>query len=102
MQENPVRFLGWKAPWRKERLPTPVSLGFPCGSAGKESACNEGDLGLIPGYGEGKGYPCQFPGLENSMDYVIHGVANSQTRLSDFHFHFHASKCSEEITAKLF
>ena len=47
-------------------------LGFPCGSAGKESACNVGDLGSIPGLerspGEGKGYPLQYSGLENSMD----------------------------------
>ena len=47
-------------------------LGFPCGSAGKESACNVGDLGLVPGLGrspgEGKGYPLQYSGLENSMD----------------------------------
>ena len=35
--------------WRRDRLPTPVFLGFPCGSAGKESACNAGDLGWIPG-----------------------------------------------------
>ena len=47
--------------WRSDRLPTPVFLGFPCGSAGKESACNAGDLDSIPGLGrspgEGKGYP---------------------------------------------
>ena len=64
---------------------------FPCGSAGKESVCNAGDLGLIPGLrrslGEGKGYPLQYSGLENSMDYIVHGIAKSQTRLSDFHFH---------------
>ena len=46
--------------------------GFPCGSAGKESARNAGDLGSIPGLGrspgEGKGYPLQYSGLENSMD----------------------------------
>ena len=46
--------------------------GFPGGSAGKESACNAGDLGLIPGLGrspgEGKGYPLQYSGLKNSMD----------------------------------
>ena len=46
---------------------------FPCGSAGKEFACNAGDLGSIPGLGrspvEGKGYPLQYSGLENSMDY---------------------------------
>ena len=65
-------------------------LGFPCGSAGKESACNSGDLGSIPGLGrypgEGKGYPLQYSGLENSMDCVVLGVAKSQTQLSDFHF----------------
>ena len=67
--------------------------GFPCGSAGKESACNVGDLGSIPALGrspgEGKGYPLQYSGLENSMDCIVHGVTKSQTRLSDFHFHFH-------------
>ena len=49
MQETPVRFLGWEDPLEKYRLPTPVFLGFPCGSAGKNSVCNAGDLGLIPG-----------------------------------------------------
>ena len=48
-------------------------LGFPGGSAGKESTCNAGDLGSIPGLGrypgEGNGYPLQFSDLENSMDY---------------------------------
>ena len=60
-------------------------MGFPGGSAGKESACNVGDLGLIPGLGrspgEGKGYPLQYSYLENSMDCIVHGVAQSQTRL---------------------
>ena len=51
MQETPVQFLGGKICWRRNRLPTPVFLGFPCGSAGKKSACNAGDLGLIPGLG---------------------------------------------------
>ena len=64
-------------------------VGFPGDSAGKESACNVGDLGLIPGLGrspgEGNGYPLQCSGLENSMDCIIHGVAESQTRLRDFH-----------------
>ena len=40
-----------KIPWRRDRLPTPVFLGFPCGSAGKESTCSVGNLGLIPGLG---------------------------------------------------
>ena len=63
-----------------------------CGSAGKESACNARDLGLISGLGrspgEGKGYPLQYPGLENSTDCIVHGVAKSWTKLSDFHFHY--------------
>ena len=67
-----------KIPWRRDRLPTPVLLGFPCGSAGKESTCNVGDLGSIPGLGkspgEGKGYPLQYSGQENSLDYIVHGV----------------------------
>ena len=62
---------------------------FPCGLAGKESACDAGDLGSIPGLGrsagEGKGYPLQYSGLENSMDCIVYGVAKSWTRLSDFH-----------------
>ena len=62
---------------------------LPCGSAGKESACNAGDLGLIPGLGrssgEGKGYPLQYSGLENSIHSMVHGVTKSWTRLSDFH-----------------
>ena len=71
--------------------------GFPGGSDGKESACNRGDLGLIPGLGrypgEGNGYPLQYSVLENSMDRggwqtTAHGVVKSQTLLSDFHFHF--------------
>ena len=65
-------------------------LSFPCGSAGKESACSAGDLGSNPGLGrspgEGKGYPRQYSGPENSLDCVVHGVAKSQTRLSNFHF----------------
>ena len=65
-------------------------MGFPCGSAGKESACKEGVLGLIPGLGrssgEGKGCPLQYSGLENSMDSIVRGVPKSRTRLSDFHF----------------
>ena len=84
-------FLVGKIHWRRDRLPTPVFLGFLCGSSGKESTCNAGDLGLIPGLGrslgEGKGYPPQYSGLENSMDSVVHGVTKSRTRLSDFHFH---------------
>ena len=61
---------------------------FPGGSAGKESTCNWGGLGLIPGLGrspgEGKGYPLQYSGLARSMNYTVHGVAKNQTWLSDF------------------
>ena len=68
-----------------------VFLGFPCGSAGKESACNVGDLGLIPGLGRspggGKGHSLQYSGLENPMDCIGHGVAKSRTQLRDFHFY---------------
>ena len=64
-------------------------MGFPCSSAGEESAYNTGDLGSIPGLGrspgEGKGYPLQYSGLENSMVCIVHGVTKSQTQLSDFH-----------------
>ena len=92
MQETLVQFLGRENHWRRDRLPTPVFLGFPGGSAGKESTCNAGDLGSIPGLGrspgEGKGYSLQYSGLENSMDCIVYGVAKSQTRLSGFHFHF--------------
>ena len=72
--------------------PTKINVGLPGGSNGKESACNVGDLGLIPGSGrspgEGNGSPLQYSCLENSMDRgawqaPVHGVANSQTRLSD-------------------
>ena len=65
MQETPVQFLGWKIPWRRDRLPTPIFLGFPGGSDGKESA----HLGLIPRLGRspggGHGNPLQYSCLEN-------------------------------------
>ena len=68
-------------------------MGFPCGSADKEFTCNAEDLGSIHGLGrfpgEVKGYPLQYSGLENSMDFIIHGVTKSRTWLSDFHFHLH-------------
>ena len=58
-------------------------MGFPCGSAGKESACNVGDLSSIPGLGrspgEGKGNPLQYSGLKNSMDWLVHGVTKDRT-----------------------
>ena len=60
MLETPVRFLG-----QEDRLPTPVFMGFPGGSDGKESVCSVGDLGLIPGLGGGHGNPLQYSCLEN-------------------------------------
>ena len=81
MQETMVQFVAQMTPWRRDRLPTPVFLGFPCGSVDKESTCDEGDLGSIPGLErsprEGNGYPLQYSGLENSMDFIVHGVAKS-------------------------
>ena len=89
---------GWFEPTRWDWNPAfsrvntlTTSLGFPGGSAGKESSRNAGDLGFIPGLGrssgEGNGYPLQYSGLENSMDCIAHGVTKSWTRLCDFHFH---------------
>ena len=64
-------------------------MGFPCGSAGKEFAHSVGDLGSTSGLGrcsgEGKGYPLQYSGLEKFMDFIVLGVAESPTQLSDFH-----------------
>ena len=86
MQETPLYFWVRKIPWRRDRLPTPVLLGFPCGSDGKESAHNTGDLGLTPGLGrfprEENSYPLQYSGLENSIGSIVHVVAKSWTGLS--------------------
>ena len=88
VQETLVQFLGQEDPWRRDRLPTPVFLGFPGGSDSKESACNAGDLGLITGLGRspggGHGNPFQCSCLEKSMDRgawwaAVHGVAKTQT-----------------------
>ena len=69
-----------------------INIYIYSGSAGKESARYAGDLGSILGMGwspgEGKGYPLQYSGLDNSMDCIGYGVTKSETRLSDFHFHF--------------
>ena len=66
--------------------------GFQGGSAGKESTCNAGELGLIPGLGrfpgERNGNPLQCSGLENCMDCIVRGVAKSRTRLRAFTFTF--------------
>ena len=97
-----------KIHWRRDRLPTPVFLGFPGGSAGKESACDVGDLGSTPGLGrsprEGKGYPCQFSGLENSMDSIVCGVAElDTTEQLSLSLHFPSlSVISKYLNASLF
>ena len=71
------------------------SHGFPGSSAVRESACNAGDLGSIPGLGkspgEGKGYPLQYSGLENSMDCIVHGVSKNWTRLNNAHFYLYST-----------
>ena len=96
------QFNSWvrKIPWRRDRLPTPVLLGFPGSLAGKESIYSVRDLGSIPGLGrspgEGNSYPLQYSGLENSVvrgawRATVRGVAKSQTQLSDFHFHLFIS-----------
>jgi len=67
-----------KIPWRRDKLPTPIFLGFSGGSTGRESAHNAGDLDSVPelgrSLGEGKSYPLQYSGLENSMDSISMGL----------------------------
>ena len=86
MQETLVRFLGWEdSPGEGIGYPLPVFLGFPCGSAGKESAGNAGDLSLIPGLGR---FPWRrerlptldYSGLENSMDCIVYWNENHNHR----------------------
>ena len=73
-------------------------------SIGKESTCNAGDPSLIPGLGrspgEGKGYPFQYSGLENSMDCRVHWVAKSWTGLNDFHLHFNNYASTFDLICK--
>ena len=87
------RFDSWvrQIPWRRDRLPTSVFLGYPGGSDGKESVCNVGDLGSIPGLerspGGGHGNPLQYSCLENPMDRgawgaTAHGVSKSHSVMS--------------------
>ena len=73
------------------------SVGFPDDSDGRESTRNAGDPGSIPGSGrspgEGNGYPLQYSGMENSMDYIVLGVAKSWTWLNNFHFTRFSMRC---------
>ena len=94
MQKMPVRSLGREDHQEREQAARSSVLGLPCGSDGKESACNAGDLGLVPGLerspGEGNGYPLQYSCLQDSMDKgtwqtTVRGVAKSLIHLSDFH-----------------
>ena len=66
--------MGWEDPRQRDRLPTPVFLGFPGGSDGKESACHAGDLGSIPGLGRSPGgrhgNPLQCSSLENPHGHM--------------------------------
>ena len=84
------RFDSWvrKIPWKRDRLPTPVFLGFPGGSDDTESTSNAGDLDSIPGSGSAYGNPFQYSYLENSHGQrswwaTVHGVIKSWTRLSN-------------------
>ena len=78
MWETWVQSLGWEDLLEKAMAPRSSILGVPHGSPGKESACNVGDLGSVPGLGrspgEGNGYPLQYSGLENSMDVGLQRV----------------------------
>ena len=86
--------------WHPLFTPSIPSMGFTDSSVGKEPTCNAGGPGSIPGLGkspgEGKAYPLQCSGLENSMDCIVHGVAKSWTQLSNFHFH-----CSQHTIVQL-
>ena len=74
---------------------------FPDSSVGKESACSAGDPDSVSGLGrspgEGKGYPVQYSGLENSMKCIVNGVTKSWTRLRGFHFHFNTLSVSTTL-----
>ena len=92
-----VLYSPWNSPGQNigvgRRSPSPRDLPNP----ETESACNAGDLGSVPGFGrspgEGKSYPLQYSGLENSMDCIVHGVTKSWTQLSDFHtLYFRSTK----------
>ena len=94
MQETRVPSLGREVPMEKGSATRQAFSGFPGGSASKESACNAEDVGLIPGLGrspgEGKGYPLQYSGLENSTDCIVHGgrKESDTTEQSQLSLHF--------------
>ena len=91
--------------WKNKPQPS-IHMGLPGGSDNRESACNAGELGSIPGSGrspgEGNGNPLQYSCLENPMDAgawwaIVHGVAKSRTRLSNFTFTFHFHALEKEM-----
>ena len=88
MQETLVHSWIGKISWRRNRLPIPVFLGFPGGSAGKESTCNVGDLGLTPGlgssFGEGNSYLLQYPGLVVYTKFSTISIPGEDILPSDF------------------
>ena len=90
LQCRRLQFDSWvrKSPWRRHWLPTPVFLGFPVGSAGKESACNVGDLGSIPGLVRSleKQTAAYSSILAWRIPWIVHGVTKSWAQLSHFHF----------------
>ena len=89
MQDTLVQFLGGEDLLGRDRLPSPICLGFPCGSTGKESTCNAGDLGLSPGLGISpeKGKAAHSSILAWRIPWtVVYGATKIRTRLSDFHF----------------
>ena len=81
-------------------------MGFHFGSAGKESTCNAGNLGLIPGLGrsptEGKGYQLQYSDPENSMDCIAYGVAKSQIWPRDFNNDVNIIYCTWKLTRGIY
>ena len=89
-----------KIPWRRDRLCTPVFSGFPGASAGRESACSAGDLGLIPRLGRSPGGG-NSSGLDSYMDCIVHGVTKSQTWLSNLTAQLFGSLRKSERTIRI-
>ena len=88
MQETPVRFLGQEDPWKRDRLPAPVFLGFYGGSDGKQTTCNAGDLSWQDPLQEGMATHSSIFAWRIPMDRevwwaTVRRVAKSHTRLMD-------------------
>ena len=98
--ENLILLGNQRLPGQSSIWDGPTNMGFSCGSAGKESSCNVGDLDLIPGLGrfleKVHDNPLQYSCLENSENYTVYRVTKSWTWLSNFHFHFHAPTTNAE------